>query len=84
MNKFKTWDDIEKEFEFTEEEDMEMELELALIRATVEARKNANLTQRDLLLNFEKEHCSDTMSSGKPLIKEEYVKRRIPLNTKRR
>lgn len=39
---------------------------------------------RDLLLNFEKEHCSDTMSSGKPLIKEEYVKRRIPLNTKRR
>ena len=48
MNKFRTWDDIEKEFDFTEEEDMEMELELALIRATVEARKNANLTQREL------------------------------------
>ena len=31
----------------------------------------------DLLLFFEKEHCGDTTKSGKPLIKEEYVKRLI-------
>ena len=29
----------------------------------------------DLLLYFEKEHCSDRTKSGKPLIKPEYVRR---------
>ena len=31
----------------------------------------------DLLLFFEKEHCGDTFKSGKPLIREEFVKRLI-------
>lgn len=34
---------------------------------------------RDLLLYFEKEHDHDTLSSGKLIIKREYVKERISL-----
>ena len=48
MSKFKTWKDIEKGFNFTLEEDAEMELEMNIIRATIEARKKAGLTQREL------------------------------------
>ena len=32
---------------------------------------------RDLLEYFEKEHCGDRTSKGYPLIKEEYIRRRI-------
>ena len=48
MSKLKRWEDIEKDFEFTPEENAQMELELEIIRATIEARKNANLTQKQL------------------------------------
>ena len=48
MSKFKNWMDIEKDFHFTEEEDSIMELELDVIKATIEARKKNNLTQREL------------------------------------
>lgn len=48
MSKFKKWEEIEEGFNFTPEEDVEMELELDIIRATIEARKKANLTQREL------------------------------------
>lgn len=34
---------------------------------------------RDLLEYFEKEHCGDTNRKGMPIIKEEYIKRRIKL-----
>lgn len=34
---------------------------------------------RDLLKYFEKEHCGERTSKGKPLIKEEYIRRRIKL-----
>ena len=34
---------------------------------------------RDLLEYFEKEHCGDRTSKGYPLIKEEYIRRRIKL-----
>lgn len=34
---------------------------------------------RDLLEYFEKEHCGEITSKGKPLIKEEYIRRRIKL-----
>lgn len=30
---------------------------------------------RDILIQFEQEHCSDTTSKGQPLIKEQYIKR---------
>ena len=48
MGKFKNWKDVKKELNFTPEEEAEMQLEMELIEATIEARKNANLTQRDL------------------------------------
>ncbi len=50
MSKFKNWKDVKKELEadFTEEDFDEIELEKQIIRATIEARKNANLTQQEL------------------------------------
>ena len=48
MSKLKRWEDIEKDFKFTPEEDAQMELELNLIKQTIEARKKAKLTQREL------------------------------------
>lgn len=48
MSKFKKWIDVKKELDFTPEEIEEMELEKEVIRATIEARKKANLTQREL------------------------------------
>lgn len=50
MGKFKSWKDVKKEIEedFTREDIEEMELEKQIIRATIEARKNANLTQQEL------------------------------------
>ncbi len=48
MSKLKRWEDIEKAFNFTPEEDEQMELELDLIKQTIEARKKAKLTQREL------------------------------------
>ena len=48
MSKFKNWNDVKKELNFTPEEEAEMMLEKELIKAIIEARKKANLTQRDL------------------------------------
>ena len=48
MSKLKKWEDIEKDFNFTPEEDAKMELELNLIKQTIDARKKAKLTQREL------------------------------------
>lgn len=50
MSNFKNWKDVKKEIEadFTEDDFEEMELEKQIIKATIEARKNANLTQQEL------------------------------------
>ena len=48
MSKFKNWKDVKKELDFTPEEIEEMELEKEIIKATIEARKKANLTQKEL------------------------------------
>ena len=48
MGQFKTWNELEKELNFTPEEDAEMELEKQVILATIEARKNAKMSQREL------------------------------------
>ena len=48
MSKLKNWKEVRKELNFTPEEEAEMELEKELIKATIEARKSANLTQREL------------------------------------
>lgn len=38
MNKFKTWEEVEREFNFTPEEDAELERELKKARAKIDAR----------------------------------------------
>lgn len=50
MSEFLDWKDVKKEIEeeFTEEDFEEMELEKEIIRATIKARKEANLTQKQL------------------------------------
>lgn len=48
MSKLKNWKEVRKELNFTPEEEAEMELEKELIKATIQARKTANLTQREL------------------------------------
>lgn len=46
--KFKKWEDFEKELNITPEQEVEIQLEMDLIEATIEARKKSNLSQRDL------------------------------------
>ena len=48
MSKFKNWKDVKKELDFTPEEIEEIELEKEIIKATIEVRKQANLTQQEL------------------------------------
>ena len=50
MSELKKWKDVRKEIEeeLTPEEREEIELEKEIIRATIEARKKANLTQKEL------------------------------------
>ena len=50
MGKFKNWNDIKEEIKsnFTAEELEEIELEKQIILATIDARKKANLTQKQL------------------------------------
>ena len=48
MSKFKTWEEIRKDFNFTEKEEREMELEKQIIAATIKARENKHITQTEL------------------------------------
>ena len=49
MNKdFTEWDDFEKELNISSRQETEIKLEMEIIKATVEARKKSNLSQRDL------------------------------------
>lgn len=43
-----TWNELRKTLDITQEEEEEIKLEMDLIEATIEARKKANLTQREL------------------------------------
>ena len=54
MSKFKNWKDVKKELDFTPEEIEEMELEKEIIKATIEARKKANLTQKEFAKRINK------------------------------
>ena len=47
-DKFKTWDDFEKELALTPEEEARINFEKNLIKATIEARKKAHMTQKEL------------------------------------
>ena len=48
MSKFQKWEDFEKELKLTPEEEEEIKLEMSIIKATIEARKKANLSQEEL------------------------------------
>jgi len=48
MSKFDTWEDVKKELNISFEDDDELRLEMEIIEATIEARKKANMTQREL------------------------------------
>ena len=43
-----TWDEVRKSLNFTPEEEAEIQIEADLIEATINARKNNNLSQRGL------------------------------------
>lgn len=45
---FTKWDDFEKELGLTTEQEIEIKLEMDIINATIEARKNSKLSQREL------------------------------------
>ena len=46
--KFETWGEFEKELELTPEEEARINFETKLLKATIEARKKANMTQEEL------------------------------------
>ena len=46
--KFTKWEDFEKELNINQEQETEIQLEMDIIRATIEARKNSKLSQREL------------------------------------
>lgn len=46
--KFTKWEEFEKELDITPEQEEEIRLEMDIIKATIEARKQNKLTQREL------------------------------------
>lgn len=49
MNReFKEWEDFEKELNITPEQEVAIQLEKELIEATIKAREEAKISQRDL------------------------------------
>lgn len=46
--KFTRWEEFEKELDITPEQEEEIRLEMDIIKATIEARKQNKLTQREL------------------------------------
>lgn len=93
MKNFRKWEDVRKDFNFTPEEEAEMELELEIIQATINARKNANMTQRELsektgiiqptIARLEKRKTSPQVSTLlKLLYPLGYTLKVVPLNKK--
>ena len=49
MNKkFDNWNEFEKELDITQEQEIAIKLEMDIIKATIEARKELNMTQSEL------------------------------------
>lgn len=46
--KFKTWEDVRQSLNFTPEEEEQIRFERELIEATIKAREEANMTQKEL------------------------------------
>lgn len=48
MKEFQEWEEFEKELNITPEQEEEIRLEMEIIQATINARKNKNITQEEL------------------------------------
>lgn len=48
MGKFKTWEEVRKKLNITPEQEEEIRIESEIIKATVEARKNKQITQEEI------------------------------------
>jgi len=46
--RFSNWDEFEKELNITPEQEAQIQFEMDIVRATIKARKENNLTQREL------------------------------------
>lgn len=48
MKEFQEWDEFEKKLNITPEQEEEIRLEMEIVQATINARKNKNITQEEL------------------------------------
>lgn len=68
-----TWESVKNSLKITKEEEVEIKLEEEIIKATIEARKNLKLSQRDLsiktgikqpaIARLEKKTCSPRVNT---------------------
>lgn len=70
--KFKTWDEVKKELDFSPEEEEQIRFEEELIEATIKAREEAHLTQKEL---------SEKSGIKQPAIAKLETMNRIPQTT---
>ena len=91
--KLQEWEDFEKELNISAEQEEEIRLEMELIKSTVEARKKANLSQRELsekigmkqsaIARIEKMKVSPTVDTLMQLLFPlGYTLKVVPLNKK--
>ena len=48
MNKFKKWEEFEKELNITPEQEEEIRIEMEIMQASIEARKKEKMTQAEI------------------------------------
>ena len=93
--KFESWNEFEKELNITPEQEIEIRLEMDIIKATIEARKNAKISQSELsrktrikqpaIARFEKGLHSPTISTLiKMLVSMGYGIKVVPLKGKKK
>lgn len=93
--KFEKWEEFEEKLNLTPEQEIEINLEMDIIRTTIEARKNLNMTQSELsrktgikqpaIARFENGSHSPTISTLiKMLVPMGYGIKIVPLKKIRR
>lgn len=93
-NKFQEWNDFEKELDISIEQEEEIRLEMEIIKATIEARKNKKMSQKELsvksgikqpaIARIEKGVHSPTINSLlKILYPLGYTLKVVPINKKK-
>ena len=93
--KFEKWEEFEEKLKLRPEQEIEISLEMDIIRATIEARKNSNMTQSELsrktgikqpaIARFENGSHSPTISTLiKMLVPMGYGIKIVPLKNSKR